>query len=396
MTRPLIVHVLYSLGTGGMERIVVSVVNRTRERYRHAVVCLAGFGALRDEISDPAVVCVSLDKRAGKDWRCYARLWRTLRRLKPDIVQTYNLGALDATLVARLAGAKRVVHAEHGRDVADPRGTNRKYRRMRRWLQPCITRFVAVSQNLANWLRDDIGIRPTKVVCIPNGIDTSRHAALAGSRDTRPLLGDFAPCGTLLIGTVGRLDAVKDQAGLIDAFALLCESDPALADRMRLAIVGDGPERKRLEQRIAHHGLGEHVRLFGNRSDVPALLAEFDVFVLSSVAEGIPLTVLEAMAAGLPVVATNVGGVGEVVVTGETGTLVRPSDPAALAAALRCCMDDPALRARQGAAGRARVETRFGMASMVAGYVDLYAGLLASGQRNATRTASGLAGRGEH
>lgn len=393
MTRPLIVHVLHSLDTGGMERVVVSLINRTRDRYRHAVVCLGGFGALRDEIEDPAVACLALDKRPGKDWRCYVRLWRALRALRPDLLQTCNLGALDAALVGKLAGVRRVVHAEHGRDVSDPRGANRKYRRLRRWLQPCIDRFVAVSQDLADWLRDDVGIRASKIACIPNGIDTARYAALAGARTARPLLGEFAPPGTLLLGTVGRLDAVKDQAGLVDAFASLCEADASRATRLRLAIVGEGAERERLEQRVAHHGLGDRVRLLGNRVDVPALLAEFDVFVLSSVAEGIPLTVLEAMAAGLPVVATRVGGVGEVVVDGATGALVPPSDPSALVTALRACVDDAGLRQRRGEAGRVRVEAKFGMTTMIGSYASLFDGLLEDAGRAGDAHLAGRGGR---
>lgn len=388
MSKPLIVHVLYSLATGGMERVVLNVINQTREHYRHAVICLTQAGALRDALADPSIPCIELHKRPGKDLRCYLRLWRTLRDLRPDLVQTCNLGALDASLIARLADVRTVVHAEHGRDISDPQGSNPKYRRMRRWLQPCIARFVPVSQDLANWLRDDIGIRPGKITCIRNGIDTARYAAAIATRATRPLTGSFAPPGTCLIGTVARLDAVKDHAGLIEAFALLCATDTEAASKLRLALVGEGAERTHLEHRIVQHGLGERVRLFGNRADVPALLAEFDVFVLSSIAEGIPLTVLEAMAAGLPVVSTRVGGVGEVVDDGTTGTLVPPSDPAALAAALRRYVDDATLRRQHGDAGHELAESRFGMAPMVASYVDLFDGLL-SGKGRTRNAAAG-------
>lgn len=376
--RPLIAHVLYRLGTGGMERIVVSVVNGTRGRYRHAVICLAGLGPLRAELDDPAITCISLDKRPGKDVGCYLRLWRALRRLRPDIVQTYNIGALDTALIARLAGVRRVVQAEHGWDAADPNGTNAKYQRLRRWLQPCITRFVAVSGDIANWLRDRVGIAPAKVACIRNGIDTTRYVPRPTGRAERARLGAFAPPGTVLLVNVARLDPVKDQAGLIEAFALLRGADPALCARLRLVIVGEGSARATLEHQIAEHNLGSAVMLAGNRDDVPELLAESDVFVLSSIAEGIPLTILEAMAAALPVVATRVGGVAEVVADGKTGTLVTASHPAALAAALARYVRDPALCERCGAAGRTQVETRFGIDAMVSAYAALYDQLLAA------------------
>lgn len=110
--KPLIAHVLYRLDTGGMERVLITVINHTHSRYRHAVICLEGFGALRQQIADPQVICLALNKKAGKDWGCYFRLWKALRALKPDLVHTYNLGALDAAPVAKLAGVRRVLHAE--------------------------------------------------------------------------------------------------------------------------------------------------------------------------------------------------------------------------------------------------------------------------------------------
>lgn len=394
--KPLIVHVLYRLDTGGMEQVAISVINHTGKRYRHAVIALAGIGAMRNRIADPAVPCLSLDKKPGKDWGCYFRLWKVLRRLKPDVVQTYNIGTLDIAPVAWLAGVRRVVHAEHGRDVADPDGTNRRYRAMRRWLRPVIGRFVAVSADLEAWLCEGIGIAPRKVVCIPNGIDTGRYVGVVGSRELRPLLGAFAPPGALVVVNVGRLDPVKDQAGLIAAFKLLCDSSPATAALLRLVIVGEGACRKDLERQIARFGLHRQVCLLGDRKDVPEILAECDVFALSSVAEGIPLTLLEAMAAGLPIVATRVGGVAEVVVDGVTGTLVEPSDPAALAEALRDYLEDALRRGQHGDAGRQRVEQHFSLAAMLAGYTSLYDEVLARRDHASSPRASiGFAERRE-
>lgn len=395
--RPLIAHVLYRLDTGGMEHFVLTLVNHTAERYRHAIVCLTEFGPMRRQIVDPTIPCLALHKRPGKDWPCYVRYWRTLRALKPDLVHGYNIGTLDLAPVARAAGVRRVVHAERGRDASDPRGANRRYRSLRRVMSPFIARWLPVSRDLESWLVHDVGIAATKVSCIPNGIDVQRFARRACADRARPLLGDFAPPGTRVIINVGRLDPVKDQAGLIDAFRMLGERDPQVAARLKLVIVGDGPERATLEGRIAGLGLEGRVRLLGNRDDVPALLGEADVFALSSLAEGMPGVVLEAMASGLPVVATSVGGVGELVVEGETGALVAPSEPEKLAAALERYVGDPDLCARQGHAGRARVESRFSLASMVNAYVALYDGLLAGRalrpQPNAT---AGIAGSGEH
>jgi sugar transferase (PEP-CTERM/EpsH1 system associated) len=372
--RPLIVHVLYRLDTGGMERIVVSLINATRDRYRHAVIALTGFGALRTEIDNAVMACVSLDKRPGKDWSCYIRLWRALRALKPDLVQTYNIGTLDMALVVRLSGVRRLVHAEHGRDAADPDGNERKYQRMRRWMAPCISRYVAVSVDLQAWLTQRVRIRSSKVAYIANGIDLALFNRPPVRLCRRVLLGDFAPPGTVLLGNVARLDKVKDHAGLLAAFKLLRETDGG--KNVRLIIAGDGSQRGALEKRIVELGLMDAVRLLGNRGDVAQLLGECDVFVLSSIAEGMPVTLLEAMAAGLPVVATDVGGVASVVTDGATGTLVPPGDLQALAAALAGYAANGDLRRQHGDAGRARVVAHFSLGNMVSAYVQLYDELL--------------------
>lgn len=395
--RPLIAHVLYRLDTGGMERIALSVINHTRERYRHAVICLAGYGALRSEIEDADVPCLSLDKRPGKDPGCYFRLWRALRTLKPDLVQTYNLGALDAAPVIRLAGVRRIVHAEHGRDVTDPKGANPKYLRLRRGMAPFIGRFVTVSRDLQRWLVERARIRPDKVMCIPNGIDVAAFEVPRVPSRPRVLLGEFAPPGSVLIANVGRLDKVKDQAGLLAAFKLLQERAGQRHADFRLIIVGGGPEHEALQRRIEQLGLTQTVRLLGNRSDVATLLAESDVFVLSSIAEGMPLTLLEAMASGLPVVATEVGDVASLVENGTTGTLVPPGDAPALAEALDTYIADESLRRRHGGAGHARVTARFSLNAMLSSYAALYDELLGR-QASVLQScvAAGLAGRGEH
>lgn len=390
--KPLIAHVLYRLDTGGMERIVVSLINATRDRYRHAVIALAGTGALRLEIEDTAEACLSLDKKPGKDWGCYFRLWRALRKLKPDVVQTYNIGALDLAPVVRLAGIHRLVHAEHGRDAADPRGENLKYIRLRRWMAAFIAKYIVVSPDLQHWLEDRVRIRPSKVLYIANGIDPAVFKATRASAGPRKLLGDLAPAGTLLIGNVARLDKVKDQAGLISAFKLLRETIGEENVDCRLAIAGAGPQQAELQQQIEQLGLNGVVRLLGNRSDVAELLAECDVFVLSSIAEGMPVTLLEAMAAGLPVVATDVGGIASMVQDGVTGTLVPAGDPHALARALGTYLMSENLRRRHGEAGCARVATRFSLGAMVSAYAGLYDGLLAGWRTQQSNSSVGLEG----
>lgn len=391
--KPLIVHVLYRLDTGGMERILVSLINATGDRYRHAVITLAGFGTLREEIEGSVECCVSLDKRPGKDWRYYWRCWRQLRALRPSVVQTYNIGTLDLAPVVKLAGVRRLVHAEHGRDVSDATGNDSRYQRLRRWMAPLIDRYVTVSTDLRDWLVQRARIPQGKVVYIPNGIDTAAFHVARPRSIPRRKLAELAPPGTLLVGHVARLAKVKDQAGLIRAFHRL-RSLVAPID-CRLMIAGDGPERAELQRQIVELGLCDTVQLVGDRDDVPELLSECDVFVLSSCSEGMPVTVLEAMAAGLPVVATDVGGLSSVVDSGVTGTLVPAGTPDVLADALAAYLRDEDLRCRHGEAGRVRVAAEFDLDAMVSAYDKLYQELLDPPPVR-TYTIAGLTWRGKH
>jgi sugar transferase (PEP-CTERM/EpsH1 system associated) len=365
---PLIVHVLFSLDVGGLERLLVDLINRSPANFRHAIICLTDYSGLGEALSDKAA-CFALHKRQGKDVGMYWRLWRLLRQLKPAIVQTYNIGCIDANFLAWLAGVPCRLHAEHGRTADDPDGKNRRYKLLRRSLQPFIHYYITVSRQLAGWLTDSVGIRRSKVLHIYNGIDLERYRPEA---KTLPWPAEFAQ-DSLVIGTVGRLDPVKDQQTLLRAFKLAADRYPREMADCRLAIIGEGPARQSLENEIDRLQLNAKVWLAGLRDDVPALLAALDIFVLPSIAEGIPLTALEAMATGRPVIATAVGGVPEVVISGECGLLVPASNPRELADALVAYIRDPALRARHGAAARARVEANFDIAKMDEQYFSLYA-----------------------
>jgi sugar transferase (PEP-CTERM/EpsH1 system associated) len=361
------VHVLDSLAVGGMENGVVNVVNATRDQVRHTVVTMTGLGPLSQRL--PASVPVHcVEKRAGTDPGAVVRLSRLLRRLRPDVVHSRNWGAFDAVVAARLAGIRTVVHGEHGREAADPEGRDPRRNRLRRVLAPLVSRFVTVSVDLRRWLIATVRLPAHKVVTIHNGVDSDRFSP-GDSVEARDALG--LPAAATVIGTIGRLDPVKDQAGLIVAFAGLAGSGSSPI----LAVVGEGPSRPALENEIRCRSLSDRVRLFGERTDVPTVLRALDVFVLPSRAEGMSNTILEAMATGLPVVATEVGGTPELVEADVTGRLVPPGDPNALEAALRAYVGDSCLRSLQGKAGRERVLQHFSLERMAQAHVSLYASL---------------------
>lgn len=376
--RPLVVHLVYRLDFGGLETLLVECINRLpKDRYRHAVVCLTDYTAFSKKIRDRDVALHSLHKPAGLGLSTHLKLWRLLRKLKPAILHTYNLAAIEYAFTATLAGVPIRIHAEHGRDAADPEGRNPKHNLLRRLLAPCIDSYVPVSGDLGRWLQNVVGIQAAKVQLIHNGVDTSQfHPGPARQSETaRPCPVPFGS-NCFVIGTVGRIQDVKNHEGLIEAFAHLRQMQPQDAS-LRLVIVGDGPLLPRLKEKIAAAGLADCIWLPGARSDIADVMRGLDLFVLPSLAEGTPVTVLEAMACGLPVVATRVGGLPEVVEENVTGLLVPPADAPALAGALHSFLSRPEHALAAGAAGRLRVERQYSMQTMLDAYAGLYDSLLA-------------------
>jgi sugar transferase (PEP-CTERM/EpsH1 system associated) len=367
---PLVVHLIYRFDIGGLETLLVDAINRMpAQAYRHAVVCLTDYTEFASRITRPGVELYALHKQPGLGLGMHATLFQLLRRLRPAILHTYNLGTIEYAFTAALAGVPARVHAEHGRDARDPQGVNRKHNLLRRLLVPFIDRYVPVSSDLQRWLRGVVGIPAVKVQFIGNGVDTQRFCRSVPATDPRE---PWADPDAIVIGTVGRLQDVKDHATLIDAFARLREMLPAERHRLRLVIVGDGPLRGALAERIAAAGLRNCACLAGARSDVAAAMRGFSLFALSSIAEGTPVTLLEAMATELPVVATNVGGIPELVVDGVTGTLVPAADPDRMARAMLGYVMDSERMRHHGLEGRARVEQYYSISSMLGQYMALY------------------------
>jgi sugar transferase (PEP-CTERM/EpsH1 system associated) len=363
----LIAHVIPTLRVAGLENVVARLTDQLRVGLRHVVITPTGDGPMRARFPEDVPVIAMAEQHRPDRWNAL-RMARLFRSLRPDIVHSRNWSCVDAIIGARLAGVPIVIHSEHGREASDPEGRNRTRRIGRRLLAPMVSQFVTVSRDLARWLIEDIGVPGRKVLSICNGVDTRRFVP-GERRAARAALGLGSE--HVVIGTVGRLDPVKDQAGLLKAFSQLAEDPRAL-----LLIVGDGPCRKDLEATVDALGLGRRVRLLGERNDVAAVLSAMDVFVLCSVGEGMSNTILEAMATGLPVVATRVGGNPELVTDGNTGFLVEARSPDALAASLRRYLEDPMLLAEHGRAARDHIEAEFSLERMVGGYERLYRRLL--------------------
>jgi sugar transferase (PEP-CTERM/EpsH1 system associated) len=375
---PLIVHVVYRFRVGGLENGVVNLVNRLPpQSWRHAIVSLTeideGFAA---RVQRHDVRYVALGKEPGHAFPLYPKLFHLFRELRPAIVHTRNTAALEASVPAWMASVPVRVHGEHGRDVGDLDGSRVRYRWARRAFSPFVTRYVAVSPDLARYLGDRVGIARRRIEQIYNGVDTVRFHPSSAGKTSLPGC-PFTPDDYWLVGTVGRMEAVKDQTNLARAFVRALELHPEARQRMRLVMIGDGALRSQVEAILSASGAQDLAWLPGELSSVPALLQGLDCFVLPSLAEGVSNTILEAMATALPVIATDVGANGELVQDGSTGQLVPASDSEALARAMVRYMSDPAMAARHGRAGRQVIERRFSLDRMVDDYHRLYSELAA-------------------
>jgi sugar transferase (PEP-CTERM/EpsH1 system associated) len=370
--RPLIMHVVYRFDVGGLENGVVNLINHMpADGYRHAVLALTEATDFSHRIRRDDVAVLSLHKPPGHGLWLYPQIYRLMRSWRPAIVHSRNLAALEAAVPAWAAGVPVRIHGEHGRDVDDLDGSNRKYRWLRRLYHPFVSHYVSLTTELTDYLTAKVRVEHSRVTQICNGVDLVRFRPA----DSAPFAIDgcpFDPARHWLVGTVGRMQAVKNQVTLARAFALTLQRRPELRGRLRLAMIGDGPLRAQSQAVLEASGLSDLAWLPGERSDIAEVMRAMHCFVLPSLAEGVSNTILEAMASGLPVIATAVGANAELVLHGETGLIVSATDVEALSAAIVRLALDPERAAAMGRAGRVMAETRFGIRSMVSAYQSLY------------------------
>jgi len=372
MAPPLIVHVIHHLFIGGMENGLVNLINRIPpDRYRHCVVCAEDFSDFRDRIERPDVEVLAMKKSTLTRIELYQRLHASFRKLRPAIVHGRNLSGLDALVPAWACGVPVRIHGEHGWDVGDLDGSRFRPRVLRRLHSPLVHRYTTVSKDLRSFLISKIGVSASRITQIYNGVDTERFAA-ADAKPVGIMPPGFYGQDVVVIGTVGRLQAVKDQLSLVRGFAHLLRQAPAMRAVVRLALVGDGPMRNALLAAVAEERLEDLVWIPGASADMQRIYQCLDVFILPSLKEGISNTILEAMATGLPVIATAVGGNPELVQDDVNGRLVPVSNPEQLAREMGRYIRSPELRLRHGIAGRQRAIRDFSVEAMVDSYVRLY------------------------
>jgi glycosyltransferase involved in cell wall biosynthesis/cellulose synthase/poly-beta-1,6-N-acetylglucosamine synthase-like glycosyltransferase len=354
LDRPIrIVHIVIGLEIGGLEMVVANLARQIGSRFHLHVICLEGLGPIAARVEHARVFVECIGRPDTSMVRSILTLRRRLKALRPDVIHTHNekahiRGAI-ATLAARWAPA--IVHTRHGESRAS--GLAALANRLAVWRSGFV---ISVSEQASAIARAE-GAPAHRVRVIRNGIDVNRRGVAIDDR----------PARTRVVA-IGRLTPVKDLPTLLRAVRMVADTDPAF----QIDVVGDGPSRPALERLRRELGLERHVTFHGAREDVHAMLSEAQLFVQSSLSEGISLTLLEAMAAGVPIVATGVGGTPEVVDHGVTGLLVSPARPERLAAAMLTVLNDRGLAQRMGAAARERAEQHFNILQMAASYEALY------------------------
>jgi glycosyltransferase involved in cell wall biosynthesis len=336
---------------GGQEKLLVEFARHAgRQQFALHFVSLSTRGPIADELEAAGWPVTALEAPDGLRPDLVMRLALLFRRLKADIIHTHDERPNIYAAPAAWMTGMRCIHTRHSQGSK----LSGRQQFLVRLSSMCNDAFVCISRDSARWAVRQ-GVSRHRVTVRHNGIDLTRFA-YTGPNASGPAV------------IVARLAPEKDIGTLLRAVALLRQSHPDF----RLEIAGDGPERPSLEQIASELQLGETVRFLGTVREVPALLERARLFLLSSITEGVSLTLLEAMARGLPIVATRVGGNPEVVADGETGLLVPPSSPEALASAAAGLWTAPDLCARMGEAGRLRAESLFDVRAMVAAYEKLY------------------------
>lgn len=376
-----ICQVLHGMQVGGAEVLADRLARRLSPRFRFVFACLDQLAELGETLQSDGFPVKVVNRGTGIDWRCARRLSRFLREQRVDMVHAHQYTPFFYSLLARFpAGRPPILFNEHGRFHPDyPRRKRILFNRLALRKRD---RVAAVGAAVARAVIENEGIPADRVGVIYNGINLEPY------QPNSPTLRDDVrselqlSTDDFVVAQVARLDYLKDHLTALRTIARVKEQCPSV----RLLLIGEGPEREPIEREIDRSGLGPYVRLLGTRRDVPRLLCAADACLLTSISEGIPLTLIEAMAAGLPIVSTDVGGVGEVVAHGETAFLSAAGEDGGLADDLVRLSRMPEVRTALGARGALDAAERFSEELMHQRYAELYTEML--GANNASATAS--------
>ncbi len=369
--RPAVGHVLHRLSRAGAEVLAGDLARKLADRYRFVFLCLDGVGPLGEELIGEGFVVADLKRRPGLDRSVARRLGAVVAEQQIGVLHAHQYTPFFYAALSRgLGSSPPILFTEHGRHYPD----RRKLKRVlaNKWLLKPKDRVTAVGRFVKQALVDNEGIAGQRVDVIHNGIDPQAFppADTSSRAAARRLIGvgEDVP----LVMQVARFHPVKDHHTALVAFARVLDEIP----NAKLCLIGEGDHSPGIEALSAELGIHEHVLFLGARKDIAGLLPAADVFMLSSVSEGVSVTLLEAMATGLPIAATDVGGNSEVVDHGKTGLLSPRGDGRALADSLMALLTDADRRCAMGVAGRERLLDVFTQERMHSAYAGLYGQML--------------------
>lgn len=365
MQKKNIVHVTFDMRIGGAERVIRQLVENTeKERYHVSLFCIdSPIGPFGTALRTQGYTIGEGFRKPGFDFRLIFRLRRFYREHRIDVAHCHQYTPYVYGVLAALGTGVKVIFTEHGRFYPDRSTTKRKL--VNPLLGCCTDHITAISAATRQALIRIENFSVRDVTVLYNGIDGRPYLANKTNLQRNDLsLPEKAFC----LGTVARLDPIKNQTMMLRALDAVLRDD----DSVHLLIVGDGPERRHLEQEVLRLGLNAHVHFTGFRDDIADLMKLMDVFLLTSFSEGTAMTLLEAMATALPCLATAVGGNPEIVIDGQTGFLVPSDDHHALAEKIMLLRSNPQLAIRLGATGRKRFGEKFSVGTMAKAYEKLY------------------------
>jgi len=357
-----IVHFIYRLDVGGLEQVLLQTISGL-PKYKHVIISLTSKTTFADNF-ESSVDIICLNKQPGNSLGVYFQVYKLLRTIKPDVFHSYNLAGIEFQPIAFLAGIKKRVQSEHGTGTKYFHQVSKVHNFIRYFGSKFCHRIITVNEKLALWLNQDLHVKSDKIKLIENGIDINKYQESSLTRSINS--------NNIRFGSVARLAPEKDQATLIRGFAHLL-SLPDLPDKeLSLDIWGDGPLKNELITLCKELDISDKVNFKGVTNNVPEALAQFDIFVLSSSSEAMPMTILEAMASSLPIISTRVGNIPEHISKSEAGTLVEVSNIHQLAEAMLAFAKNADYRLATGVLAQKYAKKTFDQEKMLASYDDIY------------------------
>lgn len=359
-----LMQVTHDLAIGGLQQVVVNICKTiNRVKFDISVLCLRSLGEFVPEVEKMGIKVFYLPQKTGTDYFSFIKVAKILRRERIDVIHTHNTQPfIDGTIGALLSGVKTIIHTDHARDFPD----KRRYMFAEYVMSKFAYRVVGVSRHTSANLINYEKISPVKVITIPNGIYGPKYD-IEIDRDKKKQELWIKNKGPI-IGLGVRL---TEQKGITYLFKAMPEVIKVFPD-ITLVIAGKGPSEGDLKREATELGIDKNVLFAGQRLDIPELLKLFEIYVLPSVWEGLPMVLLEAMASGCPVIATNVGGVSTVIKNGENGSLIEPKNKKELASEIINLLSNNELRKRYSKNGLSLFREKFNADMMTRQYERLY------------------------